>query len=193
MEPEEKLEIFKEELDLIANSRIKEFTEVCIMESPDYVFEDCPSSSSGKYHPVEELGSDGTILHTKKVFALAYELSRALDVEKYRDEICAGALLHDLMKQGAVKSGHTVREHPQLMAKKVSDVYNQKFEGRLNKKSFLMIYTSIFFHYGPWTDKSVAKDLKSFSMVELAVYLADYVSSKRFVHVDHTKKWTLGV
>lgn len=188
MDLQAKVDLFKEELELIADVNIREFTKECIRTSPDYVFEDCPSSTSGKYHPVEELGPDGTILHTKKVFALAYELSRALDCEIHRDEICAAALLHDMMKQGHERAGHTVKEHPQLMAKLVANVYNNGFKDKLNTNSMMIIYKGVYYHYGPWTEQSVRKPITSYAPEELAVYLADYVSSKRFVSIDAERK-----
>jgi len=185
---EKRIETFKEELSLILNPIIKEFAIECMNQSPDYIFENCPSSSTGKYHPLEELGADGTILHTKKVFALAYELSRALDCEEYRDEICAAALLHDFAKQGLSKSGHTVRDHPQIMAKLVADAYNTMFKDKISKDAAFRIYFGIFYHYGPWTEQSVKKPLSDYKPWELCVYVADYVSSKRFVHVDSNRK-----
>lgn len=188
MNYEDRLELFKDELDLLMKEEVKEFTKACIKHAPDYVFHDCPSSSTGKYHPIEELGPDGTIIHTKKVFALAYELSRGLDCENHRDEICAAALLHDLAKQGEVRVGTTIREHPQIMAGIVSKVYNNGFRDKINKESFLIIYHGVFYHYGPWTEESVKKPLYKFSHEELAVYLADYVCSKRFVHVEYKRK-----
>jgi len=188
MDYKDRLECFKNELELINRSEVREFVKECIRQVPDYVFEDCPSSSSGKYHPIEELGPDGTLIHTKKVFALAYELSRGLDCESSRDEICAAALLHDLLKQGKEKSGHTVKEHPQLMADFIAEIYKDKFRDKLDRESALKIYYGIFYHYGPWTKPDVRKPMGEFKPEELAVYLADYVSSKRFVHVDVRRK-----
>ena len=188
MDYEDRINYFKDEIELIANPVIRDFVKECMARVPDYVFEDCPSSSSGKYHPIEELGSDGTLLHTKKVFSLAYELSRALDCETYRDEICAAALLHDLLKQGKVKSGHTVKEHPQLMADFVAEVYKEKFKDKLDRESALKIYYGIFYHYGPWTRRDVKKPMSEFKPEELAVYISDYISSKRFVHIDSRRK-----
>ena len=183
MNNEERIGLFTNELNLIVNPTIKEFTEECLRAAPDYVFEDCPSSSSGKYHPIEELGSDGTILHTKKVFALAYELSRGLDCEDFRDEICAAALLHDMAKQGINKSGTTVKEHPQIMAKLVHSVYNQLFAEKLDRSVFYRIYYGVYFHYGPWSSGDIKKPMSEYKPWELCVYLADYVCSKRFVHI----------
>jgi len=183
----ERLKVFKEELKLIGKKPVRDFVRECIRKVPDYVFTNCPSSSTGKFHPIEELGPDGTILHTKKVFAVAYELSRGLDCEHHRDEICAAALLHDMTKQGFKRSGHTRKNHPQTMAKLVADVYKEN-SCNMSKESFYIIYNGIFYHYGPWTSDAVSKPVKDFSMEELAVYVADYISSKRFVHVDARRK-----
>lgn len=189
MELKERLDVFKNELKLIANKKIKDFTIACINAAPDYVFEDCPSSSSGKFHPVDELCADGTIIHTKRVFTVAYELSRGFDCELHRDEICAAALLHDMAKQGLVSKGHTVKDHPQIMAKLVADVYNDGFKSILDKNSANIIYWSIFYHYGPWhSDEATKKPITMYTPEELCVYISDYISSKRFITVDHIRK-----
>ena len=188
MELQERIAVFKDELDLIAKPEIRAFVEACIEASPDHVFTDCPSSSSGKYHPLEELGPDGTIIHTKKVVALAYELSRCLDCENHRDEICAAALLHDFAKQGASRSGNTVKDHPQIMAKIIYDVYNEKFKDRLDKASAMIIYSGINNHYGPWSIQDVRKPLTDYTPSELCVYVSDYTASKRFIHIDYKRR-----
>ena len=187
MELKERLSIFKDELDLIIKKNVRAFVKACIAAAPDYVFEDCPSSTSGKYHPIEELGADGTLIHTKKVFAVAYEFSLALGCEDHRDEIIAAAILHDLSKQGLEHAGHTVRDHPQIMAKLIADVYNDEFKDKLDKTSANLIYWSVFYHYGPWTEESARKPLKDYTPEELSVYLADYIVSKRFVHINYKR------
>lgn len=188
MDYKDRLKIFKDELFLINDKKISDFTKECIRISPDYVFFDCPSSSSGKYHPIDELTGDGTIIHTKRVFTLAYDYSRMLDVEHHRNEICAAALLHDLAKQGLEPTGHTIPSHPQVMANLIADLYNAEFKDRLDKNSANLIYWSVFYHYGPWTVKEHRKSMDQFSREELAVYEADYTASKRFIKVDYAKK-----
>jgi 23S rRNA maturation-related 3'-5' exoribonuclease YhaM len=187
MDYEDRISYFKDELVLISRPEIRELVKECIRRVPDYVFDDCPSSY-GPYHPIEELGADGTILHTKKVFALAYELSRGLGCEESRDEVCAAALLHDLLKQGKEKGGYTAKEHPQIMAELISEVYKEKFKDKLDRESALKIYYGVFYHYGPWTKHDVRKPITEYTMEELSVYIADYISSKRFVHVDSERK-----
>lgn len=188
MDYKDRVKLFKNELILITNNKILDFTKECIRIAPDYVFYDCPSSSSGKYHPIDELGGDGTVIHTKRVFTLAYDYARMLDVEHHRDEICAASLLHDLAKQGLEPTGHTVKNHPQIMANLVADLYNAEFKEKLDKNSANIIWHCINFHYGPWTIAEHRKPMDQFTMEELCVYQADYTASKRFVKVDYTKK-----
>ncbi len=188
MDYKDRVELFKPEISLMANKSVIEFTKECIRVSPDYVFEDCPSSSSGKFHPIDELAGDGTIIHTKRVFTLAYDFSRALGCENHRDEICAASLLHDLAKQGLESSGHTIKSHPQVMAQLIADVYNNSFKDTLDKDSANIIYWAVFYHYGEWTVHKHKKLMTDYTMEELAVYMADYTSSKRFIQVDHVRK-----
>jgi len=193
MELNDRLDLFKNELKLIANKQVKDFTKECINIAPDYVFEDCPSSSSGKFHPIDELGGDGTIIHTKRVFTIAYELSRGFDCENHRDEICSAALLHDMAKQGLVSNGHTVKDHPQIMAKLIAEVYNDSFKSKMGRESANIIYWCVEKHYGPWSVNYGGKLMSSYTQEELCVYTADYIASKRFISVDHIRKDGMGI
>ena len=138
--PDEKVEMFKEELDLIFNNNIKEFTKICLMVAPDYFFIDCPASSSGKYHPIDEIGADGCIIHTKRVVTVAYDLSRGLGCEENRDAIISACIIHDLRKQGLYRSGHSMKNHPDLGAQLVEEVH--KDTGLLNEHQFAIIFNS---------------------------------------------------
>jgi len=183
-----KSSVFKEQLDLIFDETIREFTRLCICAAPDYFFTDCPASSTGKFHPIDELGADGTILHTKKVFTVAYQLCRGLVCESSRDEILAACLIHDLRKQGMKKSGHTAKNHPALAADLVKEV--QDATQMLSNKSYQIIRNACGYHYGPWSSKIWFKELDTYTSEELTVYLSDYIASKREIHVDHRREKT---
>lgn len=183
-----KSEVFAEQLNMIFDETIREFTRLCICAAPDYIFTDCPASSTGKFHPIDELAGDGNIIHTKKIFTLAYELCRGLECEGKRDEILAACLIHDLRKQGLTKSGHTTKSHPALAAALVKEV--QDATQMLSKESYEIIRNACGYHYGPWSVKEWKKDLDKYTREELTVYLADYVASKRVVHVDHKRERT---
>jgi putative nucleotidyltransferase with HDIG domain len=185
LKTEVKEEAFKQELELIFNNNVREFTRLCIVSAPDYFFIDCPASSTGKYHPLSELGPDGTMLHTKKVFTVAYELCRGLGCEKNRDEILAACLIHDLVKQGWKRSGHTMKSHPKLGADLVEQV--QTDTQILDDTAYNLIRNCVGYHYGPWSISPWKKPLEGYTPEELCVYLSDYVASKRCVEVDYRR------
>lgn len=182
---EDKEKVFEKELQLIFNEGIREFTRLCIVSAPDYFFLDCPASSTGKYHPLSELGPDGTMIHTKKVFTVAYELCRGLGCEDSRDEILAACLIHDLVKQGWTRSGHTIKTHPRLGAELVEKV--QTDTQMLEEKQYKTIKNCVGYHYGPWSIPPWKKALKEYTSEELCVYMSDYIASKRCVDVDYRR------
>lgn len=181
----EKEVVFKEELKLIFDRNIREFTRLCVISAPDYFFTDCPASSSGKYHPLDELGWDGTILHTKKVFTVAYELCRGLGCEDSRDEILSACIIHDLRKQGLKRSGHTTKNHPDLGAKLVEEVYDAT--KIIEEDSYETIRDAVGYHYGLWSVRPWIKPLSDYTMEELCVYQSDYTASKRCIDVKYKR------
>ena len=86
------------------------------------------------------------------------------------------------------KTGHTAKNHPQLAADLVDEV--QDATQMLSKKSHTIIRNACGYHYGPWSSKAWKKDLDKYTREELAVYLADYIASKREIHVDHRRDRT---
>lgn len=186
---EEKVNIFLPELKRIYDPVIREFTKLCIMHAPDYVFLDCPASSTGKYHPLDELGPDGNIIHTKKIFTLAYEMSRAMDCEYNRDLILSACLIHDLRKRGLTNTGHTHRRHPEFAADLVDEV--QEATQLLNEEQHNILRNCVGYHYGPWSYKNWLKSIDEYTREELVLYLADYVASKRAVDVKYDREGTL--
>ena len=181
----EKIAMFEKELELIFDKDIREFTKLCLMAAPDYIFNDCPASSSGKYHPVGELCASGNIDHSKKVFTVAYELCRGLGVENHRDQVCSASLIHDLVKQGWKKSGHTVKHHPKLAAELVDQV--QEMSQLLSEEDYNIIRGCTGYHYGVWGSGEWVKPLSSYTFEELTVYISDYIASKRFIEVDYKR------
>lgn len=187
LSPDEKLAALRSELDLVFNKDIKNFTEVCVMMAPDYIFYSAPASTSGKYHPLDELSGYGTIIHTKRVVTVAYDLARGLDCEKNRDQIIAACILHDLRKQGVEKSGHTVKYHPDLGAKLVEEVYRDL--KLISDENYNMIRNCVGYHYGPWSIKPWSKPLSEYTPEELCVYLSDYVASKKTLTVKQEDRF----
>ncbi len=183
MNNEEREEVFKNELGMISDSRIKEFTKLCLASAPDYFFTDCPASSTGKYHPINEISWDGTIIHTKKVFNIAYSLSRGLGIEESRDSILSACIIHDLIKNGWKGGPWVLKNHPKLAAELVDRI--QQDTQLLTEEEYNIIRGSVFYHYGPWTTRAVSKPMDEYTLEELCMYISDYIASKRFLDVKY--------
>jgi hypothetical protein len=182
---EEKAGYFKEELQRIYDLGVREFTRLCLIHAPDYIFLDCPSSSSGKFHPLDELSADGTLIHMKKVFTMAYDMVKALDCEDNRDIVLAASLIHDLRKRGPVDSGHSLKDHAAHAAILVDEV--QDATQLLTKKQHEMLRNCVGYHYGPWSEGDWLKPIDNFTKEELALFLSDFVVSKRFIITDYRR------
>jgi len=135
------------EINLIYDDELRQDVIRTFMKGcPDY-FWDRPSSSSGKYHSVDERGEYGNWLHTKRVFAEYANISESWFElheisEKDRNEGKAAALVHDMMKYGwpSEQNDHTVNNHDVIAADVALNI------GDMSESVVEMIAR----HMGPW-------------------------------------------
>lgn len=173
--------MFNFELSLIGNGRIRKFVELCLGYAPKYIFTDCPSSSSGKYHPEDELGGNGCVIHTCRVVKLVCLLIDGMKDFDHRDEAIAAAIIHDLRKQGMEKSGRTVANHPDLAASLVYEVATLHPDV-VDSDVVDALYNAVGYHYGQWgTGNWVCKDFYNSDIDRLSkvVHVADYLASRK--------------
>lgn len=188
MSRDDRFATFKPELERIESQVIREFAMECLAKVPEYFFVACPSSSSGKYHPSDELSGNGSVLHTKRVCRLIPEFTAAYDVQHNNDLLLCAGILHDSFKQGVKKSGHTMVNHPLLAADSAAEVYKSdvgKFIG-ITRDEAAMIYRAVLYHMGKWGKGKCAKSLCDYSREEMCVHLADVAASRSWVKVALT-------
>jgi len=174
----EKIKIFNKELSLIKSFQVKKFVIECLSEAPDYIFKNCPSSSTGKYHSADEFTPKGNILHTKRVVNNCAIMARAFSLEgKDYDLVIGAAILHDIVKQGFEKTGHTVNDHAALAAQLIKEVFN-KTKSKIPKEDYETIRGCVFFHNGVWTPAPDNIPISQFTTHQLCVHLADYSATK---------------
>lgn len=174
----EKLKIFSNELKLIKNFSIKKFVIECLDEAPDYIFINCPSSSTGKYHSTDEFTPLGNVLHTQRVVQNCDVMARAFKLEgKDRCLVLGSAILHDIVKQGFESTGHTVNDHNVLAAQLIKKVF-KKTKSKITVEDYKIIRNCVLFHNGVWTDVEHNKSINEFTNHELCVHMADYSATK---------------
>lgn len=182
--------VFQKELDLISNKKLRNFVaEFLDTKVPKYFYH-IPASSSGKYHPVQDLGTQGLIRHTKAVVQVALDLLRSEmfvnDCDYFRDMIISACLLHDTFKNGLEEGCHTVSNHPLLASESILKAY----ESSTFEDSYCMIEgirECVESHMGKWnTDKETGEVIlpKPESEAEQLVHMADYIASRKYIDMS---------
>lgn len=178
-------DIFNKELIQILDEEVKELILEILHITPDS-YETLPSSTSGKYHPVDELSKGGLILHVKKCFRLGIEAARRYDLKGLElDIVKAACLIHDFPHRYE-KNGKGVKTDYTHPFKNAYEIWK-----RYHNPLLLPLIGAIFYHMGRWADYScteakILRDLVfrlSKHPIILAVQEADYYSSRRFISI----------
>lgn len=158
---------FKNYLSQIKNQEIKKQTELAIKKLPKYFWE-VAASSTGKYHPKFSLGKGGLVRHTQLALDFAIELFRIYEIKDFnKDIIIASIILHDGLKQGANSNGHSIKNHDDVTADWLNNLWKE-FKG---KKAIVNCVRS---HMGNWhTTKAPETKIEKF------VHLCDYLASRK--------------
>ena len=153
-----------EEVLRIHNLEIRKFVDKALLEAPPY-FWTKPSSSTGKYHPPDEHGEGGLVLHTKRVCKAAEVLMKAQAPPIQMDVIRASCILHDIARYGLgeTPSQHSLQNHAELGA---------DFVKMMGGPSTLFIEECVRRHMGKW-GKEVPETKE-----EWIVHLADMIASQ---------------
>lgn len=184
-------EVFEKELNYITNEDLKEFVIECLEKAPEYFYH-VPASSSGKYHPKQDLGEGGLIRHTKAVVQVALDLIRCeqfYEAKESKDEIVSACILHVVIKNGFEDSGHTMTEHPLLACKFIEKVFIE------SDKNYSKIWTNknyiqalIKTHMGIWNKDKEGNEvlplIGNYNDKGLLVHLADYIASRKYVDMS---------
>lgn len=175
-----KVKVFQDELLLIANKDIRNFTMECINIIPNYFFE-IPASSTGKYHPSFTLGKGGLIRHVKSTIQIAISLFQNSTICKFSqdemDVIIASLILHDGCKNGLTGSKWTAKDHPLVMFNHIQAHTYIKLE----EPYYSTILNCILKHMGQWGGTKNNPLPLPQSSIEIFVHLCDYLSSRKYI------------
>lgn len=165
--------LLRKEINMISDKDLAEKVEKILKGCPvRHCWE--PASSSGKYHPLADLGDGGLIRHTKTVVHVLNDLIRMKPfVTRDKDEMIAAAILHDMAKFEET-GDHTVFEHPKVMADKCEE------EGLFN------VARMVASHMGQWNTSGRSKIVLETPQTDaqMTVHLADYIASRKYTVVE---------
>lgn len=167
---------FFQECNNIKAANIRDIVLRTLQSVPEYFYE-IPSSSSGKYHPTDELGDGGLLIHTLKDVAVARILASMYKLSEYELDLAIAALfLHDGCKSGKTENlGHTQFMHPIFAAHLVTETNPKNKEAK-------KIAKLISSHMGRWNTSKYEPGKKlpvPKTKLQKFVHLCDYVASRK--------------
>lgn len=202
LKPEDKIDLFSDELDEISshNQDIREYVMQHLARTPDAFFL-MPASSSGKYHPPNTRNQGGLVIHTKSVFWICHTAIKSPDpvfvlTELEQDMLLASALLHDTMKYSYIKDGrlqsfdHTMRVHAFKVRDFVNNIMARYLDGKYHgivPNWLFEVIDNIEHHHGSWECKNIAGqpvNAKPVNDMQTILCFADYLASRPFFSYD---------
>lgn len=159
----------------ISDEDIKNITRKVLDQSDIKIFTK-PSSSSGKYHPLENNGKYGLLKHTIKTIIVSKELAyfyNIKDIEK--DAVISACILHDISKFDSI-TGKLLENHGKI-------AYNHiiKVASEFNSKKVDMISKCVRYHMYRFTKSYVEKNISTDhpDIIVKIVQLSDFISSRK--------------
>lgn len=189
-------DIFKEELLLIKDKKLREILLRIINLLPEYWLHEA-ASSTGKYHPEYALGEGGLLRHSKAAMRIGYELLNDPCIgDKYtsheKDLMLMSLLVHDGLKLGDPQERYTRFDHPILMANFVVDKADE-LELSLEDAKFMgdVIKT----HMGPWTTDYNGNEVleRPKTKYQNFVHMCDYLASRKCLLVPFDENSKISV
>lgn len=187
-----------EEINLISSHQIKLFVRSILLQAK--TFWKIPSSFSGKYHPADEHGVGGNVLHTKRVVKVSAVISDSYGLIAHeKDIVYAACLLHDVTKgiahDDSKEDFFYDPMHPYTVGAFVKKCQeNDKKYGSesasstlfLDEETVQSILRLVRCHLGPWSP--IPETVPS-SYMDMIVHLSDNVASKlhTFVKIGEDK------
>lgn len=177
------------EIDSINNPQIRRFANTLLNRVPDYFFK-VPASSSGKYHPKNDLGEGGLVRHSisvKRMLEHLIEPDGFFDfTDDEKDLLIVAALFHDCMKSGTQeeyeKNDRTKFLHPLYAA---NFVITTSIINGFNYEWATYIANAVISHMGQWnTNKNEEGTLPlPVSPAQKVLNLADYLASRKDINM----------
>lgn len=153
--------IFDNELADIQDEEVRIWTRMALDFAPDTFWVE-PSSKSGRYHPIDECGVSGKIIHTKRAFCVMKIL---VDSESdrlgdhFKSSCLSAILLHDVCSNSKTHPDDVYPHYVAVLGFEFADKYP-------------LIMRMIKTHMGRWGKE------RPRTMEECLVHYADNIASK---------------
>lgn len=180
----------EDEINTLTFDDIKEFGLALLHTIPEYFFT-VPASSSGKFHPKNDLGEGGLVRHSITVRKMLRHILEPKGYYDFTDRevelLELAALFHDSFKSGTQEEYgeniHTKFLHPVLAA---NHILMESVKMRFDYDSASFMASAIMSHMGQWNTswrEAGALPLPK-TPAQKALHLADYLASRTDINMD---------
>ena len=184
-----------DEINLIQDDGIASFVRSILLKSESFWI--IPSSFSGKYHPGDEHGPGGNVIHTKRVVRIARIMGESYALtQDEMDMITAACILHDVTKGTTSNNDESFAYdpmHPYTVGKFVSKCQSMDKEfGNdaqstslfISEEAIQTILRLVRCHLGPW---SPIPETYPITYMDYIVHLADNIASKIHLVIEDSE------
>jgi len=188
------LKEFESQIEAIEDQWFRKFVIKVLENGPDYIMRSA-SSSTGKYHPADEISSMGMKLHINRCLVAAEEFSRSFELNRTEHDILvAGCITHDLFKKGKEEGRYTSKKHPKLVYLHIKKMFEDvpASEKTDANTMFANYFANVcLFHEGIWTVDDSRAAYFTYNTVAPSepcqklckiMHLSDYVASRRSLY-----------
>lgn len=174
MEPATLKVLLETQIGLIRDKELRELVRKVVDKLPEAFWK---REASKYYHPIDERGEGGNILHTLRVVKVA---DKILDTTTYnslaRDIMRVGAILHDCQRHGPDGTARvTVKEHPRLAKELVESLI-----GNGTSRRWELLSEIIEKHMGKFQNPTYPVSEIPLSDI---LHIADYIASQMDIDV----------
>lgn len=177
--------LFYKVIETIKNEELRNYARFCADNVPEY-FWTAQGSSSGKYHPVTDLGEGGLVRHSLMAYRVLMDLLRKDDTcsSEFEDMGIIATLFHDCCKYGTkdTPAQHTEHNHP-LLAADFLELHSCYFNLGQAKD---IICKAVSTHMGRWNTCSWSDVVLPTpkTLFQNMVHEADYIASRKYCLFD---------
>ena len=177
-----------DEIDTLQDIDNRKFAYALLSNVPDYFFS-VPASSSGKYHPSNDLGEGGLVRHSISVARMLDHLLEPYGYfdfdEEQKELLKIAALFHDCMKSGTQeeyeKCKHTKFLHPLYAA---NFIMTTAIKTAYSYEKALFIYNAVISHMGQWNTNATGELPTPKTPDQKVLHLADYLASRKDINME---------
>ena len=170
----------EQELKNVTDANLKKFLMSCIDRFPEYFWK-APASRE-KYHPQDERGEGGLVLHTRRVCRLSMDMVYLYALNMWeKDVLIAAAVLHDSFQKGVPPNDTKTSDPLHPLYPRIQFPYAGDASRFIDQKIYSEIMECVESHLGRF---GPSPNLNSQRKLPALFHLIDGIASREHIKIE---------